>query len=229
MDINQLYPSTPIGIKSQNLLGVVKRRREIETYLTNLKIERSPEGEPVVPVTPTPQPRRAVTPPPVATRQVPPANNGKVQTLPATKTDTSRVQNNNPVIAPAVYTKNPLELHHVVLVLDKVDPVYVTEARNAFNRYNKEKYYNTAIEIVNVPVNDDTKLVVLKNYTNAAAAIEYIDKAKKIAASDIIPWLTPQKYSFMIITESNLQILQTTKDIVAYRRFLTQSYPDYFK
>ena len=83
--------------------------------------------------------------------------------------------------------------------------------------------------MTNLSLTDDIKLVLFKNYTNAATAIDYIEKARKVAASEIIPWLNAQKYAFMIISESNLQVLQTTKDINAYRKFLVQSFPNYFK
>jgi outer membrane protein assembly factor BamD (BamD/ComL family) len=241
-NITQLYPATPIAMKSDQLIRVLKRRKEIETYLTNLKIERPKDDEKVVIANQLPLPGRVVTNPIPTTRTPAPATpntttpgqqqpvaKAPVQALPETRKDTTSRAANKPVIAPMVFTNSPLDAHYVVLVLDKVDPVYVTEARNAFNRYNREKFYNTPIEITNLPLTDDIKLVLFKNYTNAATAIEYIEKARKVAASEIIPWLNAQKYAFMIISESNLQVLQTTKDINAYRKFLVQSFPNYFK
>jgi TolA-binding protein len=227
-NITQLYPATPIAMKSDQLIRVLKRRKEIETYLTNLKIERPKDDEKAVITSQPPIQGRVVTNP-VTTPGKQPAAKVPVQALPETRKDTTARATNKPVIAPMVFTNAPLDAHYVVLVLDKVDPVYVTEARNAFNRYNREKFYNTPIEMTNLSLTDDIKLVLFKNYTNAATAIDYIEKARKVAASEIIPWLNAQKYAFMIISESNLQVLQTTKDINAYRKFLVQSFPNYFK
>jgi tetratricopeptide (TPR) repeat protein len=238
--ILQLYPTSPLALKSQNLIQVVARRKEIETYLTNLQIERPTEDSVVIknqPVVKAPV-RQAPA------RQVPARTNTTQQTqpnavnLPPVTTqgnnpttpsiDTIR-SGNKPAVSPSIYTHKPEEPHYVVLVLDKVDPVYVTESRNAFIRYNKERYYNKQIDITNLPLTDDVKLVLFSSYADAAAAIDYIEKAKKLTQSEIIPWLAPQKYAFMIITASNLEVLKNLKDIGAYRTFLGKSYPNYFK
>ncbi len=260
--ILQLYPTSPLALKSQNLIQVVARRKEIETYLTNLQIERPTEDSVVIKNQPVVKP--AATRAPVVRNNVPPANRPPANSSqpatnqttgptsppatnqpttqnvapPVTRPTASNAQNtltdslragNKPAVSPNVFTLKPEEAHYVVLVLDKVDPVYVTESRNAFNRYNKERYYNKAIDITHLPLTDDVKLVLFNGYANAAEAIDYIEKSKKLAQSEIIPWLTPQKYSFMIITASNLEVLKNLKDVTAYRKFLTQSYPNFFK
>ena len=116
----------------------------------------------------------------------------------------------------------------VMVVLDKVDPVYVTESRNAFNRYNREKYYNKTFEINNIPLDENIKLVVLKPFDNAEAAIDYIEKARKVAGSDIIPWLPADKYSFYMISQANLDLLMTSKDIDWYKQALKNAFPGKF-
>jgi len=122
----------------------------------------------------------------------------------------------------------PEKPHAVALLMIKVDPVYVTETRNAFNRYNQETYYNKTIEINNVAINDSIKLVVISGFENASTALDYMDKAKKLAPREIIPWLPENKYSFLVITEQNLDILKTNKDAAAYRKFLQAYFPGKF-
>jgi tetratricopeptide (TPR) repeat protein len=137
-----------------------------------------------------------------------------------------------PVTAPPIvragYTFKSEEAHLVILVLDKVDPVYVTEARNAFNRYNREKYYTKTFEISNVPLNDDIKLMVMSNFENANAAIEYVERARKAAASEIIPWMPPGKYTFYIISPQNLEVLKTKQDVKVYANELSTVFPGKF-
>jgi hypothetical protein len=118
--------------------------------------------------------------------------------------------------------------HYVAIVLNKVDPVYVNEAKNAFTRYNREEYASKGYAVNNQSVTDDIKLVLIGTFQNANAAIEYIDKTRKLAASEIIPWLPPAKYSFIIVTDNNLEVLKNTKDVDALKRFLLQSYPGKF-
>lgn len=133
-----------------------------------------------------------------------------------------------PAATNLAYTNDPAQPHYVVLVLDRVDPVYATEARNAFSRYHRERYNNKNIEISALTLNDDTRFVLLKNFENASVALDYILKTKKLTQSDIIPWLTVEKYSFIMITESNLELLKTKKDISSYKKFLNEAYPGQF-
>ena len=146
----------------------------------------------------------------------------------ANKADSLRMAVARPRIVNATYSDNPAQPHYAVLVLDKVDPVYATEARNAFNRYHRETYGNNKNDITTVSLTDDTKLILLNNFENSKITLDYIQKTKKVIQTEIIPWLTPQKYSFMMITGSNLEILKNTKDLNAYKKYLNQLYPASF-
>lgn len=123
---------------------------------------------------------------------------------------------------------DPNAPHLVGLVLTKVDPVYITEARNAFNRYNKEKYYNKPLQIGNQALTDTLRIMTIAGFENADAAIAYLEKARQSAPADLIPWLPAAKYSFVILTEANLGVLQNTKDIDTYKAFLKQMFPGKF-
>ena len=118
--------------------------------------------------------------------------------------------------------------HFVTIILDKVDPVYVSEARNAFLRYNRESFSSQGYTVNNVAITDEVKLVLIGTFPNADAAIAYVNKTRKLAVSEIIPWLPAAKYSFGIITNNNLEVLRNSKDVDAYRRFLQQTYPGQF-
>jgi tetratricopeptide (TPR) repeat protein len=129
---------------------------------------------------------------------------------------------------PLVLTHNAEQPHYVAIVLDKVDPVYVNEARNAFTRYNREQYSGKGLSVNNQNVSDAYKLVVIGTFPNAGDAMSYIDKTKKLAATEIVPWLPAAKYSFIIVTDNNLQVLMNTKDVNALKQFLNQQYPGKF-
>ena len=53
------------------------------------------------------------------------------------------------------------------------------------------------------------------------------DKLKKAAPSEI-SWLQPSKYSFFVISEDNLQLLKSTKDLDGYKILLNKVYPGKF-
>ncbi len=217
-----LYPSSPMSEKAKSLLDVLNRRNEIESYLTNLQITRPTEDSTTVIDTVTQRPVAVNQPaPPVVVSPTPPPAQPveqKRDTIVAAPLPTTKL----------AYSFKPELPHAVVIVMDKVDPVYVSESRNAFNRYNKEKYYNKPIEINNQVLNDTTRLVVMTNFENASAALEYLEKTRVVAAREIVPWLPAGKYYFILISPENLEVLKSKKDIEEYRRFLTQSFPGKF-
>ncbi|HYJ37620.1 MAG TPA: hypothetical protein VEV87_03350 [Chitinophagaceae bacterium] len=224
-DIVYRFRNSPMFSKAQTLLDVLGRRKEIEEYLTNLKVERvgddSTKTEAKKPVAQTQEP-------PVVKNNQPPVVTQPPITIvpqPLKKDSTQKVV---PPPGKTAYNFNPGQPQLVMVVLNKVDPVYVTESRNAFNRYNREKYYNKTFEINNIPLDENIKLVVLKPFDNAEAAIDYIEKARKVAASDIIPWLPADKYSIYMISQANLDLLMTSKDIDWYKQALMNAFPGKF-
>jgi hypothetical protein len=65
-------------------------------------------------------------------------------------------------------------------------------------------------------------------FTNALAATQYVDKTKPLVSGRILPWLTPDKYSYSIISESNLGVLKDNKDLEGYKKLLHSVLPNEF-
>jgi tetratricopeptide (TPR) repeat protein len=196
-------PTSPLKEKAETMIDVLKRRAEIEKYLTALEITRATENQLATPV--NPQPVKPAAPPVIkdtVAKVAPPLTSGPFVMA---------------VDAP----------HHVIMVLNKVDQVYITEARNAFIRYNRENYYGQPININKEALDADNNLLVITSFPNAAAAIVYYNKIKKDAASEI-SWLPAAKYSFLIITDQNLQLLKTNKNLTGYKALLNTQFPNRF-
>lgn len=262
--IISLYPASPLAARAQTLIDVLGRRKEIEEYLTNLKIERPKDDSLSIPADEVATVKKP-EPPKVEEEEqkVDPDKDYAATKVPGRK-DAGKGKDTISIKAPGVAPStnvpgfvpkekpyvNPLDTlrvnydaegvkgkkayvldinlpYSVVIVMNRVDHVYVTETRNAFNRYNKTKFYNKPINISNEVLNDSVKLVVMNSFTNAAEALDYMDKARKAAPNEI-PWLPAAKYSFMIITAPNMELLKETKDVDAYKKWLTESFPGRF-
>jgi tetratricopeptide (TPR) repeat protein len=219
-----LYPQSELGPKVGNLMSVLSRRKEIEAHLDSLNVTRYPEDSFVVINETVPQREKETIAPKV--KEVPTAP--KAETVIKPKADTTSLK--APVIEKKSlgYTFTPTEAHMVVLVLDKVDVVYVNEARMALIRYNKEKYYNKPLEVVPFPLDDNLKLVQIKTFTDAVDALSYLDKTKAVASSEIFSWLPADKYRFIIMTEQNMEVLKEQKNMDAYLKFLKENIPGKF-
>lgn len=224
-NIISMYPGTPMANKAQRLADVLGRRKEIEDYLTKLQIERPKDDSTAMVII---EPRQANASTVQQTVQQPvqqskPVDNKIIQQQ---RPDSVQIVKKD-APTPSAFVNAPALPHYVVLIMDKVDPVYVNEAKNAFNRYNKEKYYNKQIDIAPLTLTDDTRFMLIGPFPNVADAMDYTEKAKKLAAGDIIPWMPAEKYSFTVITDPNLEVLKNKKDVPAYKKFLGQYFPDF--
>src|SRR5690606_27573403 len=114
----------------------------------------------------------------------------------ANTTDTAGVK---PIVSPKTsftFQFDPSSKHHAILILDKVDPMFINEVRNAFSRYHKERFYGQPLEAGLVDFDEEKRILVISGFTNAQEAIDYIVKTKKLVHLEIIPWLKQDKYSF---------------------------------
>lgn len=215
------FPKSPMSIKAATMVDVLNRRKEIETYLTNLKIER-PEEEAV----------RQIDLDTIATVKtaVPFVSGSTVKQTPkeikapgiiAPKLKPITITNNG-------YSFNPADTQYVAVILVKVDGIFASEGKNAFNRYNRDSYSNQKLTSNAITITNQDQLILIGPFTNAGDAMGYLNKTKPMAASRIIPWLAPDKYSFTIISSPNLSILMANKDLAAYKTFIHGIFPDIF-
>ena len=89
-------------------------------------------------------------------------------------------------------------------------------------------FYNQKINVSSTKLNDSLNIVLLGPFSDAASALIYVNKVKPQAAGVIIPWLKPDKYSFTIISQPNLDILNNTKDLQGYKSLIEKVLPGKF-
>jgi hypothetical protein len=123
----------PLGDKAQNMLQVLNRRAQIEDELTKLQITRPIEDslfvEPM-PIAASVQKNNTVT----ATKKEIPVNKPIIKK----PIGDSVFKTSAPVKTNSLFTFDANANHSVAVVLNKVDIVFVNEARNAFTIYSKQ-------------------------------------------------------------------------------------------
>lgn len=192
--LKTLFPKSPLAPKAQTMIDVLKRRTEIETYLTNLQVERKQDTLAVVDTT-------ATYVPPVAAK-------------PAVKKDK--------------FDFVATDSQYVMVILDKVDRVFVNETKNSFNQYNTKRFRNTPIAGQTFALNEQYSILLMGPFEDAAKALEYLDKTRPEVPTVILSWLAADKYSFSLISSGNLTLLKETKDIGKYQQMLKQAVPGKF-
>ena len=229
-DIVNKFEGTPLANKATNLLNVLSRRNQIEEELRNLVINmpapdtssRQPAPPVVVKDKPVIQAPAKVTKDSIASKPVKPP---VVINKPAVDTIAKQTIKQAPALSYNYEAEIP---HYVIIVLNKVDPIFINEAKNAFSRYNRDTYYNKQMQAELVGIDNDNRLLLISPFKNAAEAMTYVDQTRPKTSSEIIPWLKGGKYSYSIITEKNLEILKNNKDLDKYKQFLDKNVPGKF-
>lgn len=218
-NLETLYPASPLKEKATTMIDVLGRRKEIEDYLTKLQITRAEEDQVIV----ADNDKATVAVKPVETTVV---------TKTIEKPVITREIKDSAIKVPTIFKNGSFVLEadkpqYVIMILDKVDGVYINEAKNAFNRFNTESYYTQNVKIMRDALDADKVILLFSPFEDAAAAIKYYDKIKKAAPSEI-SWLPANKYSFLIISDSNLQLLKTNKDLQGYKKLLNSNFDNKF-
>jgi tetratricopeptide (TPR) repeat protein len=221
-DIMTDFPNSPMKAKAGRLLNVLSRRPEIEFYLTNLKITRAKDSEIVS--TPRvytgPKQGAIVVKPVTKDSTVSTAATPVLIPIPVKARDSSST-------VPDSFSISTAAAYNVIMIMEKVDHSYATEARNAVASYNDENFYGQNILAVNDTLDATHSLVVISSFKNADDAMNYYSKIKK-GSPEYLSWLPSNKYSFMIITANDLNVLKKNKDIAGYRKHLNLQYPGKF-
>lgn len=223
-NIVSLFSQTDIATKAATMINVLKNRSEIEQYLTNLEVERQPEIE-----------TRKVDLNNTDFAQIDRLKRDSAPSLLKKELPKNLALNEAAIIKPAIqvvekdaYQFNEADTQYAVIFLTKVDKMFVNEAKNAFNRFNQEKFYGERIALNITPLNEDVQLILFGPFDNAGLATNYVDQTKPSTSSRILPWLTADKYSFSIISPSNLELLLKKKNIDAYQKMLHDLLPGKF-
>ncbi|MFZ9661647.1 MAG: hypothetical protein ACO29O_07195, partial [Chitinophagaceae bacterium] len=120
-----------------------------------------------------------------------------------------------------IYSFYPTQSHEVILLLDKVDVVFVNEAKNAIGRFNRSVSPSSTVSLVSL--DENRKFIVISSFQNFVEASSYRDNAAARAAQEIFPWMPKDKYSFFVISPENLETLKTRKDVNEYLNLQKQN------
>ncbi len=216
-NIESLYPTSALKPKATTLINVLQRRSEIEKYLTDLQVTRVNDDQVVIADN---KPQVVVNAPakPADVKKITPV------IVKSTMSDTIKTPS---IYINKSFTLSPEKPHYVAMILDKVDAVYVNEAKNAFVRFNKESMTTINVTILRDTIDAARSLLLFQPFTNATEALKYFDRIKKAATSEV-SWLQPAKYSFIIISNDNLLLLKTNKDLSSYKQLLNTNFGNKF-
>ena len=217
--------------KAETLLDVIKRRREIEDYLTKLDIKRYPEDSIILPEEPV-----IVRKPVQVEQKVTPAAQQAVPVTSAAplvaKIDSSMMPARDTMARitrkPGTYYFQPADSQVVVMLLDRVDPVYRNEARIGLAGYHRAQFPDMGLTIRVDGFNDDVRLLLIEGFENLASALQYMDQVRKVSPTELFPWMPADRYRYFPVSVPDLSLFLEKKDASGYLEFLRQHLPGKF-
>lgn len=227
-DLQNQFPKDPVTPRAKLLVDVIHRRPMIESYLRNLKITRYKEDSLHIDTTAA---VAAVKPPPPPEKVQPDLHRALVNRLDSmlrVPTDSAGqlraglLTTNAPVsgLHSENYLWDPASQHVVLVVMTQVATMYANEARNAFDRYNQAVHYQDNIGIDTVILQPGINILKLGPFKSIIEALDYEQDIRKNAPKQIVPWLSADKYRFMVISLDNLDVLRTKKNLTEYGAFI---------
>ncbi len=255
-NIETSFPGTPMAEKAGVMKDVLNRRAEIEGYLRNTDIVRQTEDSVYIPFDDGPKVNKTnqqvlkdstnkigignqpaqnnanITKPIAPVQKIGNEkenrnNPNKVSIGNKPGTDTTRIKPIKDVKIEMAYIYSANEPYTVMMYFDEVDPIYITESKNAFQRYNSGTHGG---ETIPIKINDtDKELLYLElgSFSDVTTVLSYMEELKK-NARQIVPWLPVAKYNFIIISARNLETLKTRKSMEEYKLFMRQYVKDKF-
>jgi hypothetical protein len=208
--------------RAKTMASVLRRRKEIESYLTSLQVTRYKDDEAPMPVTTAPNVAVATKAPPVKTDSV--VAKPTTMVAKAVTADTA----GKAMVINKTFEFAAADSQYVSILLDSVAPVFANEAANAFNRYNSINNYMLRLKATQIKLDDRYNIVLVGPFKDAVTALDYVDKTRPVTASRIIPWLTADKYTYSMISSANLAVLKQTKDLAGYKALLQKVLPGKF-
>jgi tetratricopeptide (TPR) repeat protein len=224
-------PGSKLSAKAETLLDVIKRRQEIEDYLTKLEIKRYPEDSLILPEEPVVI-RKQERIEPKSTPMTP----DSLKLAPAAplvaRIDSSLIPRKDTLNLitrkPGSYYFQPADSQVVVMLLDRVDPVYRNEARIGLSGYHRSQFPDMGLTIRVDGFSEDVRLLLIEGFEDLASALSYIDQIRKVSPTELFPWMPADRYRYFPVSVPDLPLFMEKKDEPAYLEFLRRHLPGKF-
>lgn len=213
------YPQSPLSEKALTLIDVLFRKREILNHLDTLKVTRRMDDDKIlVPSEQNIRPKTKI----VTTNVKEQPKLAGIKPM-AVKPDSIIKIPSSMVSGEFIWQAS--KQHYLLMVLNQVDPVYLNESKNALKRFVSSIY--PAVSVSKDTLDGKNNFLVFSIFESADDALVFHEKIKKAAPAQL-SWLPAKSYSFVIITQSNLELLKKNKQLEAYKKLLNDQHPGKF-
>ena len=205
--------SESIKARARNIITEINNRKVTEAYLAALKIEK-----PTKLVNTNEEALELSKNPKIALKNDSSLNRfGTTNTMapPVTKNDSAQRLAETNLIN---FTNDSLEQHYIALQTMNVSTVFVKEIQNALKDFNTEDFKKLNLSVTYVQFTDQSHIVWIGPFTNAADGLSYINKVKPRLSTEIISFIAKKQYDLTLIGKSNIVLINNQEQLEQYKR-----------
>ncbi len=253
--IESNYPGTDVATKATTLKDVIGRKKETIAFLLNTDIQKADEkilGIPYEERPPINASKHEISYPkdrfplisqyPIRSASLKRPRSGiepilnsiekrtqlsYIESPPNTAANPASLKPLKEVKVDMIYIYNSSEPYHVLMIFEQMDQVYRNEAKIALERYNNTSRGGQDIILKLYEPKNESAWLEIGPFASLGSSMGYYDEIAP-NMSKIIPWLATRQYQLIVISENNLNILKTRKDLSEYLLFIRQYVKDKF-
>lgn len=197
--------SEAVKARARNIITEINNRKATEEYLAALKIVK------IKPVATT---EKTIETAPALIK----ANTSKNEAKQVSKTQIDSLKSDLAIANQLVFTNDSLEPHYIALQTTNVSPAFVKEIQNAFKDVHAEEFRKLNLSVTNVQFSEQSYIVWIGPFENAATGLQYIQKVKPRLSTEIISFIAKKQYDLILIGKSNIiQIIEPVQ-LEQYKR-----------
>ncbi len=204
----------PIKAKAKSIITEINNRKATEAYLAALKIVK-PTRAVIVEEEATVQSKG---PSITVKKDTSLATTHKIETKPSNKTSKDSSALFTKVENQLVFTNDSLEQHYIALQTTNVSPVFVKEIQNAIKDVHAEEFRKLNLAVTFVQFAEQSHLVWIGPFVNAAAGLQYLQKVKPRLNTEIISFIAKKQYDLTLIGKSNIIQINNQAQLDQYKR-----------
>jgi hypothetical protein len=111
-----------------------------------------------------------------------------------------------------------LEQHYIALQTTNISPTFVKEIQNAFKDVHAEEFRKLNLSVTNVQFSEQSYIVWIGPFENAATGLQYIQKVKPRLSTEIISFIAKKQYDLILIGKSNIIQINDPAQLEQYKR-----------
>ncbi len=121
------------------------------------------------------------------------------------------------------FTNDSLDFHYIALATNNVKEVFIKEAQNALNGVNADEFKKQKLNVTYVQFDDQTYIVWVGPFDQQKEATNYAQKIRPRLKEELLSFISPKQYDFLLISKSNIFLIKNKSDLKAYQNYMIKN------